>query len=123
MGVRVKVAEGEDVQQALRRLEKVASRAQQRPWYKRSLGFHEKPSRLRHKRAYVERLKHGPGGWFRPLYFRMGLRRQLFPSDPCLGAHGVGHARHWAYIAWALRTGGRQALSELQADFRRSGSA
>jgi ribosomal protein S21 len=118
MSVRVEVRDGEEVQKALRRLARLAFQTQQRPWYKRSRGFYEKPSRLRHKRAYVERLKHGPAGWFRPLYLRMELQRQLLRGDPCRGAFGMGHARHWGYIAQAQSLGGREAVAELKASRR-----
>jgi ribosomal protein S21 len=118
MGVRIEVTEGEDIHEALRRFRAELERARHRPWYKKSRGFHESAGQVGRKRRYVDRLKRTPAGP-RNLYLRMGVERQLFRSNPCLGAWGRGQERHWAWIVAGLRREARLSLARLRA--RRDG--
>jgi hypothetical protein len=112
MGVRIEVPEGEDIHEALQRFRAELERAQHRPWYKKSRGFHESAGQVGRKRRYVDRLKQTPAGP-RSLYLRMGVERQLFRSNPCQGAWGRGQERHWARIVGGLRREGRLSLVRL----------
>jgi ribosomal protein S21 len=90
MGVRIVVREGEPIASALNRLRRAAFFAQQRPWYKGSRSFYEKPSRLRHKRGYVDRLKNMGGGLYKVLYMNCGVGRQLGRTEQLMGVFGCG---------------------------------
>jgi ribosomal protein S21 len=96
MGVKVVVREGESIASALCRLRRAAFFAQRRAWYKGSRGFHEKPSRKRHKREYIDRLKGMGDGQFRDLYMNQGVAGQLRRSEPLLGVFGRGGDQSWA---------------------------
>lgn len=96
MGVKVVIGEGEPIASALCRLRRAAFFAQQRAWYKGSRGFFEKPSRRRHKREYIDRLKHMGDGKFRDLYMYQGAGYQFRRSEPVLGVYGRGGEQSWA---------------------------
>lgn len=59
MGIQVAVRDGESVQSALARLNRAVQRVEGRPSHKRRLGYYEKPSELRRKRAKKEALVPG----------------------------------------------------------------
>ena len=90
MGVKIVVREGEQIDSALARLRRATFFDQRRPWYKGSRGFYEKPSRLRHKRRYIDRLKNIGGGLFKVLYMNCGLVGQLGRTERLMGVSGCG---------------------------------
>lgn len=59
MGIKVAVRDGESVQSALARLNRVVQRVEGRPSHKRRFGYYEKPSELCRKRAKKEAIVPG----------------------------------------------------------------
>jgi ribosomal protein S21 len=74
----VEVREGQDLLDAIRKLNKQVREAHGRAWVKRRLGYFEKPTVLRRKRAKVGRLNKGSG----VLKLGLNLNRLLARTGP-----------------------------------------
>src|SRR5712691_768448 len=96
MGIKVFVREGESIDSALRRLQRAARDVQKRAWYKGSRGFHEKPSRKRHKRKLIDRLKFAVKGQFCSKYMFRSADCQFQRSENLFTLFCRGGNQSWA---------------------------
>jgi len=57
----IKVREGENIESAISRFRKAVQNEYGRRWYKRRLGYYEKPSVLRRKKKKMAKIQSGRG--------------------------------------------------------------